>query len=483
MREFRVTVKDEVQNNSLLCRVVPSVIDVGGIAGEHNATRITFVLPESWNADEGSFFVECESNNGEAALSVELSVATENGAKVIYFDIPYGMTAAGTSELTLKQETFDEDGKTLIKCVRSAKLRVRFPDSTSVDGENRKLAEDLLGGMSAEINGLVTRFNNGEFNGKDGKDGAKGEKGDKGDKGEDGTGGIPIVTELPETAVNGDLCLYSVPNILKSLDDEGRLVISIEEIQALSTTGENADFAMILRKNGVEVINLFVYSYDNQTSIFQYINVAEGTDYFLTFENGVYDPLMSYVNGEVVDLSAFPETYPLPEYDSIACDVSGGFPERYRYVAQLMEYDNGWQAVKSLLEISNKAHTHNNKKTLDFFYCESLETGFETDVSSTELKWRGKPIAFDFAGSKVSMVQEVEKNGKRYYRLWFTHGSFTITNVPDYIDLPIDTLNNVTEESGNITLNGAELDFGLGTVGAGGGLKITDDGKGNVTIA
>lgn len=137
------------------------------------------------------------------------------------------------------------------------------------------------------------------------------------------------------------------------------------------------------------------------------------------------------------------------------------------------EYEK--ERFDELMQLFNELlHEHNNKKTLDGFYCESLETGFATDVSSTELKWRGKPIAFDFAGSKVSMVQEVEKNGKRYYRLWFTHGSFTITNVPDYIDLPIDTLNNVTEESGNITLNGAVLDFGFtgGSGGSGGGVDF-----------
>lgn len=105
-------------------------------------------------------------------------------------------------------------------------------------------------------------------------------------------------------------------------------------------------------------------------------------------------------------------------------------------------------------------HKHNNKKTLDLFYCESLETGFATDASSTELKWRGMPVAFDFAGSKVSMVQEVEKNGKLYYRLWFTHNTLSVTNVPDYIDIPISGVTNVEEEQGpDITLNGSELEF------------------------
>ncbi len=117
--------------------------------------------------------------------------------------------------------------------------------------------------------------------------------------------------------------------------------------------------------------------------------------------------------------------------------------------------------LAKLNTLLDKAHTHRNHKTLEGFYCESLETGFATDVSSTELKWQSKPIAFDFAGSKVSMVQEVEKNGRLYYRLWFTHGSFSVTNVPDYIDIPIDTLNKVTESGGDIILNGAELDFGI----------------------
>lgn len=118
-------------------------------------------------------------------------------------------------------------------------------------------------------------------------------------------------------------------------------------------------------------------------------------------------------------------------------------------------------------DLAKKAHTHRNHKTLEGFYCESLETGFSFDASSNELKWQGKPVAFDFAGSKVSMVQEVEKEGRRYYRLWFTHGSFSVTNVPDYIDIPIDTLNKVTESNGNITLNGAELDLGLGAKAGG----------------
>ncbi len=110
---------------------------------------------------------------------------------------------------------------------------------------------------------------------------------------------------------------------------------------------------------------------------------------------------------------------------------------------------------------SDSRHTHYNKKTLDFFSCPSLDTGFSQDISSDYLHWQGRQIAFQNGTSSISRVDEIEKNGQKFLRISLAHGSPSMVGV-DYIDIPVLNVEKVKEELGpNITLNGSELNFGI----------------------
>lgn len=492
MRKIKVAITDAVVGNSLMCKVSPSVITLGGIAREHKATCIVFTLPESWDTNDGSFFVECESNNGEAALSDALLVEEENGKKIINFEIPYSMTSAGIAEFTLKHNIYADDNKTLVKSVRSAKLRAIFHDTTNVEGENKKIAEDLLGGMITEVNGLVSRFNNGEFNGQDGAPGAPGVPGvpgadatingvnaliikqgkgiefeQKEDVLEISSNSVPKVFELPAEAFNGDICLYAAPNLLKHRDSAGNIVISVDELQEMSQNNIDAEFDMILRKDGAVVAEFYLYSYTDPSVCLVYYDIDNAQEYQICFDNGMFNQENSIINGENASLDDFCEKLErlsVPDFNSFEMFNTfpdGELPERYRYTSQLMEYNNGWCESSSLLELTEKAHRHNNKKTLDGFYCESLETGFATDVSSEQLKWQGKPIEFQGFGAKIKRITEVENNGSKFMRLWLDWGSMSfVDSNTNFIDIPVaEVKNSIIEDDGGFIINGSEIEF------------------------
>ena len=495
MREFRVTVKDEVKSNTLLCRVVPAVINVGGIAREHNATRIIFILPESWEADEGSFFVECESNNGETALSDELFVTEGNGEKQIYFDIPLGATAAGTSEFTLKHNFYAEDNKTLVKSVRSAKLRIRFSDSTQVDEISRKIAEDLLGGMTAQINDLLKRFYNGEFNGKDGLDGEKGEKGDRGDTGT----GLEQLRALLHEAKYGNISTYSERNNLIPEDSGGMLYLPWEEIFA-NFPDEDLDAYSRVLHNGFynfninhsfyhdelnEVLVVFVDEYNNDENI-------RNTN--IVFTNGEFNTADSYIeeliDGEMVmsPLAEPPMYFKLPQIDSFETDYASD---------DITLFYSPPRFIEALADAILKSHTHLNAKTLGELSCYSVEAGaaegpviLPDTVGLDRLKFWNSYIRYCSDGAVIMHTQEVEKSSAKYLRLWLSRDEFYLSGsspLPDYIDIPVFETKNVTENSTpDITFNGIEVvlpgSSSDDTATSTPTLSATDDGEGNVTL-
>lgn len=114
--------------------------------------------------------------------------------------------------------------------------------------------------------------------------------------------------------------------------------------------------------------------------------------------------------------------------------------------------------------LDETSHTHSNKKTLDLFSCLAVDTGFSQDASSDELKWRGQSVAFENGlTATISGVGEIEKDGVKYLRLSLSQGSVIYNKLPDYIDIPVSGVTDVKENpSPDITLNGSELDFGIG---------------------
>ncbi|MBR4049189.1 MAG: collagen-like protein [Clostridia bacterium] len=327
------------------------------------------------------------------------------------------MAVEGTNTFVLKAVKFEEDGETVGQIIRSAQLEVTFGKSTKVGATITELVKAAVEKILNKVNNLVERFNNGEFNGEKGEKGEQGIQGEKGDKGDTGpqgvqglpgekgdrgddatingvkslllqqgegitfnhkngvleisANGIPKVFELPETAQQGDICLYSVPNILAQRDNDGNFSISISEIQQLSTVRQEAAYELYLRENGVEVAAIFLTVMETKTCSYQYIDYVTSQEYAICFENGEFSKEVSYTlkNGEYVniDLSAFPETYSLPDFDSFEIWTLGELPARFQNLCRLMEYDNGWKEVSSLLQLTRDMHSHINASTLDKF--------------------------------------------------------------------------------------------------------------------
>lgn len=125
--------------------------------------------------------------------------------------------------------------------------------------------------------------------------------------------------------------------------------------------------------------------------------------------------------------------------------------------------------LAKLNELLDKAHTHRNHKTLEGFYCESLETGFSFDVSSNELKWQGKPVMFEGFGATIRKAgPDVNENGDNVYRIWLNWGSMSYEAPAEYIDIPITGVkNSATQNNGGVISNGEELDLGLGAKSGG----------------
>ena len=453
MRKIRVTVTDEVKSNSALCRVTPSVINLGGIAGEHNATRIVYVLPDSWDTDTGSFFVECESNNGEAALSDELFVTEENGEKQIYFDIPYGMTAAGTAEFTLKHNFYAEDNKTLEKSVRSAKLRVRFPDSTEVSAENRKLAEDLLGGMSAQINDLLKRFYDGEFNGKDGMPGEKGDKGDAGT-------GLEELRALLEQSESNNSLFYNERNNLVPEDSGGNLYIPFQEILQ-NFPAEDFSFYSNVSYNGTYLwgVNHEFYHEDSKAVLLVFVDeyTANGDNVKNTnmvFVNGEFNTADSYVE-ELIDgemayspLAEPIEYFKLPVFDKFESDYSD---------TDITLFYSPLRIVSALADAIKKAHVHLNLKTLSKFYCDTAEAEsndglppiLPDHIGADRIKYNGIYLRYCSDGGVIVDGTEVTdpETGEKVFRVDLDNGPLVTGKKLAFFDIPITGTKEVTKES------------------------------------
>lgn len=405
MREFLITVLDEVQGNTLCASTVPRAINPAGISGEHNATRLVFILPDAWDST-ANYFVECEPSDAPTVPSDILSVTERDGKSVVAFDIPQAMAVEGTNTFVLKAVKFNEDGETVEQITRSAQLEVVFGKSTKVSATVNELVQAVVEALLGDAHNLIERFNNGEFNGEKGEKGdtgAQGPKGDKGDTGAQGVQGIqgekgdrgdnatingvnillfqqgkgivfehkdnvltigsnsiPRVYELPETAEKGEICLYNTPALLSQRDELGRVLISLDELRTLSTREDSGSFEIFLRKNGIDT-GYFQMYYDGGSCCFYHQTYDENSVLYgvaLQFSNGVFDTNNSSIeeNGEYTspDLSAYPEAYTLPEFDSIEYNADGDLPERFGNMCHLMEYDDEWKEVSSLLKINDK---------------------------------------------------------------------------------------------------------------------------------
>ena len=513
MREFFIQITDQVIDGELTAHTTPSIINKAGIAGEHNASRLIFSLPDSWDA-EWEYQVECVNSTNEGVVSEPLT-ASEN--RTVVFDIPIGMTQAGQGNYTL--QAVKREGDKVISIYRSATVDVYFAKSPKFGTRIVNAIESVLSNLFAKINDLVDRFNAGEFNGEKGEKGdkgdrgEKGEKGDKGDTGEKGdkgekgdrgdSGGLSgeeleqivantaarhthgVYHELPETANEGKICIYA-PNNEILLEDSGRLIYIDWDSFNKTLAKDGTQFVVTFcDENGEEIGNIYATSWESErnvyTTIFQYTNGNEQWD--IQFIGGVFDPESSaYTNGEnSTSLIKAPESFTLPIFSSFTADHSNIDDDFLNTPIRLMVYLDGWREINSLtseqlanLEANTAArHTHNNYWSLSDLHCEASEIQqggnnpfpiLPDYVGVDRPTFKGNYLSYCSDGAVIGKVEEKD-DGEKFLRLWLYKGPSDYNfDVPDFIDIPVKAINEKVEDFPSIGTNGAgvEVEFPTG---------------------
>lgn len=120
-------------------------------------------------------------------------------------------------------------------------------------------------------------------------------------------------------------------------------------------------------------------------------------------------------------------------------------------------------ALQRVELLEETAHTHRNAKTLDGFWCNSLETGFTQDVSSEFLFWNGQAIAFMGGGATIIKIDEDATNdaGQKVFRIWL-HWDDKFGGRTYYFDIPVADVKKTEAENNSgvgsdLVLNGSEL--------------------------
>ncbi len=134
-----------------------------------------------------------------------------------------------------------------------------------------------------------------------------------------------------------------------------------------------------------------------------------------------------------------------------------------------------WAKVR---EWADKIHTHSNYWSISDLHCEAseVEQGGNNPfpilpdyVGVDRPTFRGNYLSYCSDGAVIGRVEEKD-DGEKFLRLWLYNGPLdTNFNVPDFIDIPVKTINEKVEEFPSIGTNGAGLEVDLG-VGSSGGL-------------
>ncbi len=438
MREFTVQITDVVKNGELVALVTPSLIKSAGFAGEHNASRLIFCLPESWSSD-WEYSVVCSTPEG-GCVTDTLTVNETDGKKTVYVDITEDMTVEGTLNLSL--QGVERDGEEKKRVTRSATVDVIIDSSPTVSKQIATALKALYENLIAKYNSLVERFNRGDFNGKDGKDGEKGEKGDKGDKGDKGEDGVfsdeladeitlntaarhthgnkelldsltesmigtlDVYHELPETANDGDICIYSPANV-PTVADSGKLIyVDWDVFNKTITDGDFTQFAINFYDANEEEVGFFYATNTGIGTAFQYIKGNEQWD--IQFADGVFvAESSSYTDGETTAiLDKAPESFTLPYFSSYTTDNYNINGDVFYAPIKLMVYRGGWYEYTSAATVNiNIGHGHElpeNAKEGDLFLYAPQNTLTLADS--------GKRIYFDWEEFK-----EPVSNGETSY--------------------------------------------------------------------
>ncbi len=138
----------------------------------------------------------------------------------------------------------------------------------------------------------------------------------------------------------------------------------------------------------------------------------------------------------------------------------------------------------------NSSHTHDNKKTLDDFYCPASEQNngglpiMPDVVGIDRVSFKGNELRYSNDGAVVSRVEEVETDGVKFLRLTLAKASLdTNFDVPEFIDIPVERLieKEIENNSGGLIIgNSSGLELELPTGGTG-GTGLTDEQAADLT--
>ena len=204
----------------------------------------------------------------------------------------------------------------------------------------------------------------------------------------------------------------------------------------------------------------------------QYVGLLNFAIHFVCENNGVIDYAWktAIFKGIVVKESVDSTEQIMTEYTDIL--------EKWKQdiVKELTESGAGLNEEQEadLAANTEARHTHSNKSLLDNFKVISYTDPFYNGTDANDLKYGDASLRKADEGAVIKRITPIEKNGKKFLRLTLNWGNEPMFEPhDDVVDIPVEEVKSFIEQSGNITLNGSELNLGLGGTGSGGIKPVT----------
>ncbi|MBQ9552004.1 MAG: hypothetical protein IJU96_04490, partial [Clostridia bacterium] len=484
---------------------------------EHNAVCLAITLSNdllSAEADEYylSFVRDADADNPmpQKATVGPMSDIREG---VLYYELPSSLTNTTCLAVQIDAVKLGSDGS-VASLVKSPAFRLAFHPSLQgeevmpVTQDTDSLIERLLNAASQTLavkESVAAAFAQGQFHAKINGHDAITLQGGLNLSVTDANGAVtldcstlPMVSSLPQNPQNGDVVLWLPQNEITPRESQAELktcadmlaavAASERQIMALDPTSR-CPIYLNLRKNGSIVGFVSLSSDIEEDDLGQPVHVCiiafvtkmrrnqpyEGIE--ITYVDGVFDTDRSCLiqNGTAAALSTVPTAVRLPDFDTVE-EVEYEPPTLPAFFApaSLWVYQARWLEVTS---VSGPRHFHDNKATIDCFNCDAVEAQANTPAGQPvialdytgwdRLRWGGSEVRMVDDGGVVDHVETVTINSKSFLRLWLDYGEVQTIyqgagTRPSYIDIPIDSATASTVTQSGITLNGTELDFGIG---------------------
>lgn len=157
--------------------------------------------------------------------------------------------------------------------------------------------------------------------------------------------------------------------------------------------------------------------------------------------------------------------------------VKKGINNAAQIITEYTDILEKWKqdVIKELTQNVN-SHDHENIKTLAKFSC--MAADMESDDGFTilpdvigvdRLNFWGNEIRYCSDGAVINRIEAINKDDAKFLRLYLKKSiALDFGDIPDFIDIPVNAVNEVEEEGFDFTLNGSELELPTGGDGTGG---------------